>query len=170
MVSRHWLYFGGFVITGVLLVGAALMGLLEGLSALSGGVPAGEGGVLLVMLAAAAEWVMISIVLGIVASVFLVATVVSVLRNASIPRDDRLVGVVEWLERRYPVLRRFDVAEKVEPTLEDRRRQLKAKYVDGEISEAEFERRMERLMNDSAGEDASRSGRETTVDVDRPSR
>lgn len=67
------------------------------------------------MLGAAAEWVVITLVLAVVAGLFLVGAVVSVLRSASLPRDDRLVSLVERLERRYPVLRTFDVAGKVEP-------------------------------------------------------
>lgn len=63
MVSRHWLYFGSFVVTGILLVGAGLMGLLEGLSALSGGMPASEEFVLVTMLGAAAEWVIAVLIL-----------------------------------------------------------------------------------------------------------
>ena len=40
MVARHWPYFGGFVLTAILPVGAALVGLVEGLTALAGGPPA----------------------------------------------------------------------------------------------------------------------------------
>ena len=156
MGSRHWLYFGGFVVTGILAVITALLGLLEGLTALSAVVTSGEGFVLVTMLGAVAEWVVLTLVLGVVAVLFLVGTVVSVLRNASLPRDDRLVTLVEWLERQYPVLRKFDVSGKVEPTAEDRKRQLKEQYVNGEISEAEFERRLAQLMDDQA-EGVSRS-------------
>ena len=150
MASRRWLYFGGFVVTGVLLVGAGLMGIVDGLSALSGGVPAAsEELVLLTMLGAAAEWVVIVLVLGMVAALFLTATVVSVLRSASLPRDDRLVSIVDRLERHYPIVRRFDVTEKVKPTAEERRQQLEEQYVTGEMSEAEFERKLAKLMDDS---------------------
>ncbi len=169
MASRHWLYFGGFVLAGALLVGAGLMGLLEGLSALSGGVPASEEFVLLTMLAAAAEWVVVSLVLGLVAALFLAATVVSVLRGASVPRDDRLVSLVEWFERRYPVLRRFDASRRVAPTTEDRQERLKERYVAGEMSESEFEREMARVMDD-ATESASRSESATPTEVEERSR
>lgn len=164
MVSRHWLYFGGFLVSGLLLVGAALMGLLEGLSALSGGVPANEEFILLTMLAAAAEWVVVVLVLGVVALLFLAATVVSVLRTRSLPRDDRLVAVVERLERQYPMLREFDVSERVQPTTEDRKRELKQRYVEGEIDDAEFEREMEQLMDDADSEGASGTQSGTMVE------
>ncbi|WP_306060450.1 SHOCT domain-containing protein [Natronococcus wangiae] len=170
MVSRHWLYFGGFVITGILLIGATLMGIVDGLSALSGSVPASEEFILLAMLGEAAEWVMIVLVLGLFAVVFLAVTVISVLRTASLPRDDRLVSIVEWVERRYPVLRRFDVTEKVSPTSEDQRQQLKDQYISGEISDAEFEREMGQLMDDATSKEKSQSRTETAIEIDDKSR
>lgn len=170
MVSRHWFYFSGFVITGVLLVGAGLMGILEGLSALSGGVPASEELALLTMLGAAAEWVVAALLFGLIAVIFLVATAVSILRNASLPRDDRLASAVEWLERRYPLLRRFDASGKVEPTTEDRRRELEEQYVSGELSEAKFERQLAQLMDDTPEEERSRVTSESTIEIEDDSR
>ena len=158
MVSRHWLYFGGFAITGVLLVGAGLMGTLEALSVLSGGVYYGGESVLLAMLGAAAEWVVAVLALGLLAAVFLAATVVSVLRSASLPRSDRLASLVERLERESPVLRQLDVSKTVEPSTEDRKRDLKERYVSGEIGDEAFEREMERLMDGESSESDSRSG------------
>jgi hypothetical protein len=169
MASRHWLYFGGFVITTVLLVGASLLGVLDGLSAFSAGVPANEEFVLLELLGAAAEWVVAVIALGIVALLFLAATVVSVLRSASLPRDDRLVSIVERIERRYPVLRRFDAAQRFQPTMEDRQQQLREQYVQGKISEAEFEREMTRVMDETPDE-TSQSATERSVELDDRSR
>ena len=167
MVSRHWLYFGGFVVTGILLVGVGLVGLLDALSVLSGGATYSEEFLLLAMLGAAAEWVVIALVLGLVALVFLAATVVSVLRAKSLPRSDRLVSIVERLEREYPILRQFDVSERVEPTTEDRRQRLKEQYVDGEISEAEFEREMQRLLDDDSADAQSQSNTHTNIEIDK---
>ena len=168
MVARHWLYFGGFVVSGVLLLGAVLAGLLDGLAALSSGVPRSETAIVLTVLAAAAEWVVIVIALGLVAAVFLAATGVSILRNGALPRDDRLVSLVERLEREYPVLRQFDASGRVEPTVEDRKRELKEQYVEGEISNAEFERRMERLMADA--EESPPSHHREVVETDERAR
>lgn len=169
MVARHWLYFGGFVGSAILLVGAALMGILEGLSALSSGVPASEAFVLLAMLGAAAEWVVITLVLTLIATLFLVATVGSVLRGASLPRDDRLVSLVGRLERHYPILRQFDVSDRFEPTTDDRKQALREQYVAGEISDGEFERRLAQLMDETT-DDPSRSEHEVNVDIDDRSR
>ena len=130
MGSRHWLYFGG-VVTSVLVVGSGLMGVLEGVSALSGSVPASEEFVLLAMLGAAAEWIVIALVLALVAALFLVATIGSVLRAASLPRDDRLVSIVERLERHYPILRQFDG-----PTDSNRRLTTESRRSESSISMA----------------------------------
>ena len=169
MTSRHWLYFGGFVVTTVLLVGASLLGILEALSTFSTGVPANEEFILLELLGAAAEWVVAVLALGIVALMFLAATVVSVLRSASLPRNDRLVSIVERVERRYPLLRHFDVAEKVKPTMEDRQQRIREQYVQGEISEAEFEHEMAQVM-DETPEEPSQSETERNVELEDYSR
>ncbi|WP_049900848.1 SHOCT domain-containing protein [Natrinema altunense] len=166
MVARHWVYFAGFVITGILAAGAGLIGILDGLAALSSGVPANEVMIVLTMLGAAAEWVMIVFVLGVIAVGFLAATVVSVLRNASLPRDDRLVSIVERLEQRYPLLRQFDAAGKVEPTVDDRKQQLREQYVAGEISESEFERQVAELMDDSSSDTRSQSESQSISDIE----
>lgn len=166
MVSRHWLYFSGFVVTSILVVGAGLIGLFEGLSALSGGVPASEEFILIAILSAAAEWVVAVIVLSLFAVLFLVATGVSILRNASIPRDDRLVSVVQWLERQYPPLRKFDVSKHVAPTTEDQRQELKEKYISGEMSEAEFEQRLAQLMDDTPSEERSQAPSDSTIEIE----
>lgn len=158
MASRHWLYFGGFVFTGLLTAGAGLMAILDALSVLSRGVFYGGEFVLLVMLGEAAEWIAVALVLGLVAAAFLVATVVSVLRNASLPRSDRLASVVGRLERRYPLLEQFDVSETVEPTREDRKQQLKERYVAGEVSDEEFERRMQQVLDDGSTETGTPTG------------
>ncbi|ELY57357.1 SHOCT domain-containing protein [Natronococcus jeotgali] len=150
MVSRRWLYFGGFLIAGLLLIGTALLGLADAMSVLSDGTYYGEEFVVLAMLGEAVEWVLLGLVLGLVAVGFLAATVVSILRSASVPRDDRLAAVVERLERRYPLLARFDASNRVEPTAEDRRRKLKERYVAGELSDDEFERELERLADGDA--------------------
>lgn len=164
MASRHWLYFGGFLLSGLLLVGVSLLALLDALAVLSGGAASGEAPLLLAMLGAAAEWVVAGVVLALLALLFLVATLVSVLRSTSLHRSDKLVSVVEWLERRYPILEQLDASERVSPTTEDRRRQLKEQYVAGDISDEEFEREMERLLDDDSSTTHTRSSAESVVD------
>lgn len=89
---------------------------------------------------------------------------VSVLRTASVPRDDRLVAVVERLEPHYPILRRFDASERVEPRTEDRKRELRERDVAGELGDDEFERELDRLLDDSADERGSSSDGTRTLD------
>ncbi|ELZ07990.1 hypothetical protein [Natrialba aegyptia] len=155
MVSRHWLYFGGFAITGLLLVGTGLLGLLDALSVMADGASYSEEFVVLAMLAEAREWVVVTLVLGLLATAFLGATVASILRHASLPRSDRLVALVERLEYRYPILRQFDASQRVEPTTEDRKQRLKEQYVAGEISDGAFEREMAQLMDDPSDANAN---------------
>lgn len=153
MPARRWLYFGAFVVSGLLLVVVALLGLLDALSVLAN--PQYYAGELLVlaMVADAAEWVVAAVALSLIAALFLLAAVVSVLRDASIPRSDGLARTVESLESRVPALRRFDVSERVEPTAADRRERLKEQYVEGELSDEEFEAELERLVDDGSGAD-----------------
>jgi hypothetical protein len=148
MPERHWLYFGGFVLTGLLLLGAVLLGLADAVSVLSGSGASSEEALWLAALGEAVEWIFVTIVLGLVAVAFLGATLLSVLRNTSVTRKDRLVSLVERLEREYPLLRELDASERVEPTTEERKKHLKAQYVSGELEEEEFEREMEQLMNE----------------------
>lgn len=153
MSGRYKLYFGGFLVTSILLVGAGLMAVLDGLAVLTSGAGLyyGETFLLLAMAGRAAEWLVAGVVLGLFAVVFFVAGVVSVLRTTSLPTSSRAASLVERLEHRYPALRRFDVAEKVEPGTDERAEKLKRQYVEGEISEQEFEREMERTLDDDSG-------------------
>lgn len=167
MPSRHWVYFGGFVLSGLALVAVALLGLFDGLSVLTGGVAYEEDLLVLAMLAEAAEWVLVGLVVGLVCVLFLAATVFSVLRNNSLPRSDRLVSLVELLERRYPVLRQFDASKRVEPTVSDRKQELKERYVAGEIDDATFEREMAKLLDDeSADGDRPHSRESASIEIE----
>lgn len=97
------------------------------------------------------------------------------IRNAPAIRSDRLASLAGRLEREYPPLRRAglsDVLEPPEPTAEEQAEaalaDLKQQYVDGEISEAEFERKVDRLVaTDSI--DEARAARERSDAVQRAS-
>ncbi|MFC7073516.1 SHOCT domain-containing protein [Halovenus rubra] len=156
MLSRHWIYFTGFVITSVLFVGAGLLGVVDALSVLAGGVPASEELIVLTLLGEVIEWVIVLLVLAAVAALFLTATIVSVLRNTSMHRSDRLVSIVERLEHEYPILQEFDASERVEPTTEDRKAELREQYFEGEISDEEFERELGQLLDEDTESSQSR--------------
>jgi len=166
MSGRYRLYFGGFVLMTILLVVVSLLALWDALSVLTGTVYYGETFVLFAMLGAAAEWIVAGIALGLLAIVFLIATVVSVLRTKSVPRSSRLATLVGRLEREFPMLRRFDVKEKVEPTTEDRAEKLKQRYIDGDISEREFEREMDRLLDDDTSTQRYSRSDGTSIEID----
>ncbi len=132
---RHWLLFVALLVTTLLTVGVGTLGVGLALVALlqSGSIAAGLSTLL--------PYVVGVVVLGLLDAVLLVWTVVAALRRLSLPRDDRLVAVAERVEQ-LPGLRSLDLAERFEPTDEQRRAELRRQYVEGEITEAEFERRV----------------------------
>lgn len=83
-----------------------------------------------------------------------------IVRNAALPRSDRIGTLAERAEREYPPLRGLGLADYLtppEPSADEQADQalaeLKRQYVDGEITEAEFERKVDRLVaNDSIDE------------------
>ena len=83
-----------------------------------------------------------------------------IVRSASLPRSDRIGALAKRAEREYPPLRALGLADLFtppEPSADEQAEQalaeLKRQYVDGEITEAEFERKVGRLVaNDSIDE------------------
>ncbi|WP_227355481.1 SHOCT domain-containing protein [Haladaptatus salinisoli] len=152
--------FAGLVLSLVLLVGIAALGLLAALSALGNPGAAGTP-MLLVALDAAAPYIVAFLLDGLVAGLLFVALTVAAARRVSMPRDDRLARLVRRAERLHPKADSLGLSKRVEPTSEDRMDELKRKYVEDEITEAEFERRMKRLMDGSMdGSDDQRARRE----------
>ncbi|WP_227375648.1 SHOCT domain-containing protein [Haladaptatus halobius] len=146
----------GLVLSLVVLVGIAALGLLAALSAL-GNPGAANTPLLLVVLNAAAPYIVALLLDGLVAGLLFVALTIAAARRVSIPRDDRLAGLVRRAERLHPKANSLGLSKRVEPTSEDRMDELKRRYVAGEIGETEFERRMKRLMD---GSDDDRARRE----------
>lgn len=93
-------------------------------------------------------------------------------RNASLPQSDRVAGLLSRLEREYPPLRLLGLSELLappEPSADERAERaladLKRQYVDGEITDAEFERRVDRLVaTESIDEVRAARERERVVD------
>lgn len=83
-----------------------------------------------------------------------------IVQNASIPRSERIAILVERVEREFPPLRVLGLSEFLsppEPSADEQAEQaladLKQQYVDGKITEAEFERKVDRLVaNESIDE------------------
>ena len=144
-----WAAFLGFVLSGLLLViGAGYLGLVVVTGLLGGGpvvgtlldlaVPAILGGALLVLL----------VLLSGIAFLYVL------LRSLSLPRSARVAASVARVEGVYPPLRRVGLSDRLappEPSPEERAERaladLKARYVDGELTEAEFERRIDWLVS-----------------------
>ncbi|PSP55808.1 hypothetical protein BRC82_04300 [Halobacteriales archaeon QS_1_67_19] len=141
----------GFFLSLVALTLVASFGLLAVLSALTG--PTG-GSLLFVVLEAAAPYLVASMLVGLLSFLLLVGLAVAAVRRASVPSDERLAGGARLIERASPAAREADLAERFEPTVEDRIADLKDAYVAGEVSELEYERRLEGLLEqaDLAGE------------------
>lgn len=150
-----WAALLGLVTSGLLLIlGTGYLGLVVVSGLLSGApvvetlldlaVPAVVGGTLL-------------IVLVLVSGVALLGVL---LRSVSLPRSSRISSLAARLEDAYPPLRRVGLSDRFappEPDPEERTERaladLKARYIDGKIDEAEFERWVDRLVSDGPVED-----------------
>lgn len=85
----------------------------------------------------------------------------SLVRRASVPKHERLASVASRAEREVPLLGSLGLSDSLappEPTPEERAErtlaELKRQYVDGEIDEREFERRVDRLVSNDSLEEA----------------
>jgi hypothetical protein len=95
-----------------------------------------------------------------------VGLTVAVLRRLSLPRSARVHAVVDHVEREYSPLKSpvfADFLAPPEPSADERAERaladLKQQYVEGELTEAEFERKVDRLVaTDSV--DEARADRE----------
>ena len=141
----------GLVVSLVVMVAVGALGLLAALSAL--GDPSGSTPLLFAILDATAPYIVLGLLDALVAGVLAVALAVTAVRRASMPRDDRLARLAELVERAYPKARTVGLSDRVEPTQEDRIDELKRRYVEGDIGEAEYERRLRELMDDESVDD-----------------
>ncbi|UPV73414.1 SHOCT domain-containing protein [Halorussus limi] len=149
--SRVTVLLGGFLLSLLALVGVTALGAFAVLSALLD--PAAGAPVLVVLLQTAAPFVAVAAMLGVVSILLLVGLAVAVVRSASIPRDDRLARLARKVERYYPDARGLGLSDRFEPTTEDRIEELKQQYVAGEITELEYERRLQDLMGEEGVSD-----------------
>ncbi|MFD1565955.1 hypothetical protein [Halolamina litorea] len=144
MVSRRWLYAGGAAGAAVLAVVVALLGVADAITVLAGATAAEN--VLLAAFGEVIEWFAGVFVLAVLAVVLFAATMVSTVRQLSVPRNARLAAVVARFERWVPPLGRIGAAERLAPTTTDRRAELAERYVDGDVDEATLERELDDLL------------------------
>ena len=80
-----------------------------------------------------------------------------IVQNASIPRSERITRLLERVEQKYPPLRILGLSDFLSPPklsadeqAEQALAELKQQYVDGEITEAEFERKVDQLVTNES--------------------
>lgn len=141
-----WLLVALLLATTVAFVGTLGLAVVAVLGALLGG--AGAGAVLgqIVLFVAALG------LLGALDVAVAVALVVTLVRRASLPTSERWAARAERAERFVPPLRSAELSERLSPSLEERKQRLEQRYVEGELSEFEFERRMADLLDDATDE------------------
>lgn len=165
-----WLSLVGLLVSGVLLAVVVGFAALVAYSALASGatVPAA-------LLDAGARFLPVAAVLAVVAALSAAGlgwALVSKAASASMPRSQRLASAFERLEREYPPLRALGLSGAMsppEPSAEERAEDalatLRRQYVEGELTEAEFERRLDRLVRTESLDDA-RAARERDALLD----
>lgn len=146
MVSRRVLYAGGSATAALLAVVAIFLGVADAVSVLAG--TTGAENAALAALGEVIEWFAVVVVFTVLAGWLFLAAVLSTLRRLSLPRDDRLATIARLVERWVPPLRRVGIAYRVAPTTADRREALAARYVDGDVTETEFEREVDHLLEE----------------------
>jgi len=142
---------GGFALSLFALVGLVGFGLVAALSTLAA--PPATGSLVFAVLSAVAPYLVASALVGMLSFFLLVGLTITAVRSASIPRNDRLARFARLLERYSSEARDLGLSERLEPTTEDRIDQLKQEYVEGEITELEYERRLQDLMADDSVSD-----------------
>ncbi|USZ69026.1 SHOCT domain-containing protein [Halorussus salilacus] len=138
------LLLAGFLTSLVVIVGLTAFGLLAVAAALASA--ASGASPLFVAVEAAAPFVAGLMLVGVLSVALFVATTVAAVRRASMPRSQRLARVARLVERVSEDAREFGLAERFEPTHKERLADLKRAYVEGEMTEWEYERRLETLL------------------------
>jgi len=140
--NRHWLLFAATVLSGLSTVSVALVGVLATVSVLV------TGGSLVPTIGAFLLATLLLSGLTLVCGVGLLSTLANRTSLPSMPRNQRVANVFHGLEAAVPPLRRLGLADRLEPTLEERRATLTQRYVDGELSEHQFETALSDLLNE----------------------
>ncbi|WP_435335033.1 SHOCT domain-containing protein [Haloarchaeobius sp. TZWWS8] len=143
----------GIVLTLFALVGVSLWGLLQTVAAIG---TAGSTPLLVAMVSAGAPWLVAAVLLTLLSSVLTVWLLLVLVSQVSLPRlqSERLSKLAGFFEYRVPGLPNYGIADWLappEPTVEERRDTLTERYVAGELSDAEFERKLQRLYEQDEG-------------------
>ncbi|WP_115864920.1 SHOCT domain-containing protein [Halorussus litoreus] len=156
--TRVTLLLAGLVLSLFALVGVVAFGMLAVVSAVLAP-PAGTP-LLVALLNAVVPYALAGAFFGMLSLLLLIWTTAAAVRRASMPRSERLASLARTAERHSSEARELGLAERFEPTTEERIEALKAEYVDGEITEYEYEQRLQRLLREAD----VRSGFESVTD------
>lgn len=158
--NRLLLLFAGVVLTTLGAVGLTVVGIVATVGALLGG-DAVVGTFAPFFLGA-----LLFVGLDIVCAVALARELA---RRASVPRSRRVADGLRRVESVVPPLSALGLADRVappEPSFSDRHEELTRRYVEGEITEATYERELAALLDET--DESVREGRETTAAPDPP--
>jgi hypothetical protein len=145
--NRLLLLFAAVVLTTLGAVGLGIVGVVATVGALLG------GGAVVQTFAVSLLGTLLLVGVDIV---FSVALVRELARQASVPKSQRVAAGLAGLESVVPPLASLglsDVFEPPEPTVEERHEELTSRYVEGELSEAEYERELQALLGEADGPD-----------------
>lgn len=137
---------GAFLLSLFLLVALGAFGLLAVVTALA--TATGTTPLVFVALDAALPYALGAAFVGMLSFLLLVASAFTAVRQASLPTDERLARIARNVERVSEDAREFGLAERFEPSTEERIEELKAQYVAGKITELEYERRLQELLGE----------------------
>lgn len=167
--NRLLLLFAAVVLTTLGTVGLGIVGVVATAGALLGG-----GAVVETF----ATFLLGTLLLAGLDIVFSVALVRALARRASVPKSQRVAGALARLESVVPPLASLGLSAVFappEPTVEERHEALTRRYVDGDLSEAEYERELQALLGEAEdpdatlldGTDESQPARHTAADAER---
>ena len=137
--NRLLLLFAAVVLTTLGAVGLGIVGVVATVGALLG------GGAVVQTVAAFLLGTLLLVGVDVVLSVALVRALA---RRASVPKSQRVAGGLARLESLVPPLASLGLSDVFAPSVEDRHERLTRRYVDGEISEATYERELQALLGD----------------------
>lgn len=160
--NRLLLLFAAVVLTTLGTVGIGIVGVVATLGALLGG-----GAVVQTF----ATFLLGTLLLVGVDIVLSVALVRALARRASVPKNQRVAGGLGRLESIIPPLASLglsDVFAPPEPTVEERHEALTRRYVEGELSEAEYERELQALLGEGERTETELLDDDIATDLSRP--
>ncbi|MBX0293534.1 hypothetical protein [Haloarcula nitratireducens] len=135
--NRHWLLFAGVVLTTLGAAGVAVVGLVATVSTLVAGGP---------LLGIVAATVLGTLLLAGLDVVFVAALASELASRASFPTNQGAADAFHRAERFVPPLRSLGLGDRFEPSLDERKAALDERYVEGDLSEREYEAELQTLL------------------------